>query len=89
MEDAKEKGHEGAAAASSAAGLDSSAAGVSRLAAAEEPIATGDAGSGCAGRTGSLASAPHVDAGAVYDQEQMSNVSDAGIHVVVTPNEVQ
>ena len=36
-----------------------------------------------------LASAPHVDAGAVYDQEQVSNVSDADIHVVVTPNEVQ
>ena len=52
MEDAKEKGHEGAAAASSAAGLDPSAAGISRLAAAEEPIATGDAGSGRAGRTG-------------------------------------
>ena len=37
---------------SSAAGSDSSAAGITRLAAAEEPVATGDAGSGRAGRTG-------------------------------------
>ena len=88
MEDVKEKGHEGAAAAffpqrraqtrrrqASLASLRRRSPSRPEMLDQAVPV--------------ELASAPHADAGAVYDQEQMSNVSDADIHVVVTPNEVQ